>query len=172
MPTTINKNTNQSQIIAGTFSNKDNADKAVQAFRERGVPDSNIQVVVQLTENQAAEAYRDALVGRGFTESQALFYDKAVQNGKVLVAVHNVTDPAEIIEIFDDNKAEYNPDGSRNVREDVAGMTVGAGVGAVAGGIAGAAVAGPLGAAVGAAAGAVVGGGAGAAAGKASEHSK
>jgi hypothetical protein len=171
MPATISK-TDDRQIIGGLFSDRENADKAVQAFRELGVPDDNIQVVVVLNDNQAKEAYTDALVGRGVSESQALFYDKAIREGKILVAVHNVTDAAPIIEVFDDYKAEYNPNGSRNLRQDVAGMTVGAAVGAVAGGVAGAVVGGPVGSAVGAAAGAVVGGGAGAAAGKATEHRK
>jgi hypothetical protein len=171
MPATISK-TDDRQIIGGLFSDQKNADKAVQAFRELGIPDDNIQVVVVLNDKQAKEAYTDALVGRGVSESQALFYDKAIREGKILVAVHNVTDPAAIVEVFDDYKAEYNPNGSRNLRQDVAGMTVGAAVGAVAGGVAGTVVAGPLGTAVGAAAGAVVGGGAGAAAGKATEHRK
>jgi hypothetical protein len=171
MPETITKVDNR-QIIGGVFSSRENADKAVEAFRNLGIPDQNIQVVVQLDKNQADEAYRDALVGRGFAESQALYYDKAVRSGKILVAVHNVTDPTPVIEVFDDHKAEYNPDGGRNVREDVVGMTVGAAVGAVAGGVVGAAVGGPLGAAGGAAAGAVIGGGAGGAAGKAAEHRK
>jgi hypothetical protein len=43
---------------------------------------------------------------------------------KVLVAVYEVTDPAPVIDIFDKFKAEYNPNGSRNLRDDVAGMTV------------------------------------------------
>jgi hypothetical protein len=171
MPETIS-NLDNRQIIGGVFSNRENADKAIEAFRNEGIPDQNIQVVVQLTNKQADEAYTEALVGRGFTESQALFYDNAIRNGKILVAVHNVIDPAPVIEIFDDNKAEFNPDGSRNVREDVVGMTAGAAVGAVALGVAGAAVAGPVGAAAGAAAGAVLGGAGGGAAGKASEHRK
>ena len=171
MPETISKNDNR-QIIGGVFSDRANADNAVQELRELGVPEANIQVVVMLKGEQAKQAYTDALVGRGIAESQALFYDKAVRSGKILVAVHNVTDPAPVIEVFDDNKAEYNPDGSRNLRDDVAGMTAGAAVGAVAGGVAGTAMAGPLGGAVGAAAGVVVGGGAGAAVGKAAEHRK
>ena len=171
MPETISKIDN-SQIIGGVFSNRNNADKAVQALRELGVPDQNIQVVVMLNDKQAGQAYTDALVGRGVAESQALFYDKAIRSGKILVAVHNVTDPTPVIEIFDDHKAEYNPDGSRNLRQDVVGMTAGAAAGAVAGGIAGTVLGGPLGTAVGAAAGAVVGGGAGGAAGKATEHRK
>jgi hypothetical protein len=171
MPETISKVDNR-QIIGGVFSNRNNANKAIQAFRDLGVVEPDIQVVVTLNDKQAKEAYTDALVGRGFVESQALFYEKAIREGKILVAVHNVTDPARIIEVFDDNKAEYNPDGSRNLRQDVAGLTVGAAAGAVAGGVAGAVVAGPLGGAAGAAAGALVGGGAGAAAGKATEHRK
>ncbi len=88
------------------------------------------------------------------------------------MVVHNVIDPARVIDIFDRYKAEYNPDGSRNLRDDVLGMTTGAAVGAAALGAAGAVVAGPLGAAAGVAAGAVLGGGVGAAAGKAAEHRK
>jgi hypothetical protein len=171
MPATITKTDNR-QIIGGVFSDQKNADKAIEALHDLGVSDENIQVVVTLDEHAAKEAYTDALVGRGVAESQALFYDKAIRSGKTLVAVHNVTDPAPIIEVFDDNKAEYNPDGSRNLRQDVLGLTFGAAAGAVAGGVAGTLVGGPVGAAVGAATGAVVGGGAGAAAGKASEHHK
>ncbi len=171
MPETISKLDNR-QIIGGVFSDRKDADKAVQALREAGVAEENIQVVVTLDDKEAKEAYTDSLVERGAAESQALYYQKAIENGKVLVAVHNVTDAAKVIEIFDDYGAEYNPDGSRNLRQDVVGMTAGAAAGAVAGGIAGTAIAGPIGTAVGAAAGALVGGGAGAAAGKASEHSK
>src|SRR6202453_858226 len=172
MPETILKNADNSQIIAAVFSNRENADAAINEFHEAGVPDTNIQVVVQLTHDQAVDASRDALVGRGFAESQATFYEKAVKNGKFLVAVHDVIEPATIIEIFDRNRAEYNPDGSRNVRQDVVGLTAGAAVGAVAGGVVGTAFAGPVGGAAGAAAGAVLGGAGGAAAGKASEHRK
>jgi hypothetical protein len=171
MPETISK-IDHRQIIGGAFSSRENADKAIQAFREFGVSEQNIQVVVQLNDQQAQDAYRDALVGRGFAESQALFYDKAIKEGKILVAVHNVTDPAPVIEIFDQYKAEYNPNGSRNLRQDVLGMTVGVALGAAALGAAGAVVGGPVGAAAGVAAGVLVGGGAGAAAGKAGEHRK
>ena len=170
MPQTID-NTTTGQIIGGTFSNRENADKAVRAFIEAGIPANNIQMVVQLPEKEKA-AYTDMLTDRGFAESQAKYYDQQIRNGKVLVAVSGVDDPAPVIDIFDQHKAEYNPDGGRNMRLDVGGMTAGAAVGAVAGGIAGTMVAGPLGGAAGAAAGAVVGGGAGAAAGKAAEHNK
>jgi hypothetical protein len=171
MPQTIDK-TATGQIIGGTFSDRENADKAVDALQELGISPADIQVVVQLNEKQAKQAFTDILRERGFADSQASFYDEAIRKGKVLVAVYDVVDPAPVIDVFDKFKAEYNPNGSRNVRDDVAGMTVGAAVGAVAGGVAGAAIAGPVGAAAGAAAGAVVGGGGGAAAGKAAEHNK
>ena len=171
MPETISKTDNH-QIIGGLFSDRSNADKAVQAFRDLGIPEQDIQVVVMLNEKQAQDAYTDALVGRGIAESQALFYEKAVRQGKILIAIHDVTDPAPVIEVFDAYQAEFNPDGSRNLRQDVLGLTAGAAAGAVAGGIAGTVAAGPLGGAVGAAAGAVVGAGAGAAVGKATEHRK
>jgi uncharacterized protein YcfJ len=106
------------------------------------------------------------------TAAQADYYNKAVRNGRTLIVIHGVVDPAPVIDVFDHNKAEYNPDGSRNAREDVSGMTAGAVIGAAAGGAAGAVVGGPLGVMAGGAAGAVVGGGIGAAAGKAAEHHK
>lgn len=171
MPKTISK-TDDRQIVGGIFSDRNNADEAILALHELGVPEQDIQVVVMINDRQAKGALEDALVGRGAAESQALFCSKAVRQGKILVAVHNVTDPAPVIEIFDDHQAEFNPDGSRNLREDVVGLTAGAAAGAAAGGIAGNVAAGPLGGVVGAAAGAVVGGGAGAAAGKATEHRK
>jgi hypothetical protein len=171
MPETINK-TGDRQIIGGVFAKRENADNAVNELREIPIPNEDIQVVVLLDDKQTDRAYTDALVGRGVAESQALFYDRAVREGKILVAVHNVTKPGPVIDVLDKNGAQHNPDGSRNMRDDVAGMTVGAAAGAIAGGAAGAVIAGPLGGAVGAAAGAIVGGGAGAAAGKAAEHSK
>jgi len=171
MPKTINKMGNR-QIIAGIFSKRENADQAINAFRKWGVPEQDIQIVVQLNPDDPEDIYYNALTGRGFAESQALFYDEEIREGKILVAIHNVIDPTPIIEIFDDYKAEYNPDGSHNVREDVAGMTAGAAAGAMVGGTTGAVVGGPIGGAVGAAAGAVVGAGAGAAAGNAVEHRK
>jgi hypothetical protein len=161
MPQTITRSST-GQIIGGTFSNRENADKAVKAFQDLGVSPSNIQVLVQLNEKQAKDVYTDILSDRGFSDAQARYYDKAVREGKILVAVYDVADPDPVIDIFDDFKAEYNPNGSRNLRDDVA----------AAGGVAGAALGGPVGAAAGAAAGAVVGGGGGAAAGKAAEHSK
>jgi hypothetical protein len=171
MPQTLDK-TFQGQIIGGTFSNRENADKAVDAFLEMGVERSDIQVVVQFDETPADNVYKDILTGRGSTESQANFYAKAIREGKVLVVIYNSVDPAKVIDTFDKFGADFNPSGSRNLRDDVVGMTTGALVGAAAGGAIGAAVGGPVGGAAGAAAGAVVGGGSGALVGKSSEHSK
>jgi hypothetical protein len=171
MPQTIT-HTLEGQIIGGVFSKAENADNAVEALRELGIPASDIEVVVQLNEKEAKKAYTDMLSDRGFADTQTTYYDKAIREGKTLVVVYGVTDAKPVIDILDQNKAEYNPNGSRNLRDDVAGMTVGAAVGAVAGGVAGMAAGGPVGAAAGAAAGAVIGGGAGGAAGKAAEHNK
>ena len=171
MPKTIEKSY-EGQIIGGIFANEDDAEKAVEAFEDMDISSDDIEVIVQLEGDQTEEVYTDILSDRGFSDSQALYYGEVIQTGKVLVVVSEVSDPAPIIDVFDKFKAEYNPNGSRNLREDVAGMTAGAAVGAVAGGVAGAVIGGPVGAAAGAAAGAVVGGGAGAAAGKAVEHKK
>jgi hypothetical protein len=171
MPKTIDK-TYDGQIIGGIFANEDNAEKAVEAFEELEISPDDIEIIVQLEGDQPEDVYTDILSDRGFSEYQAIYYGKVIHEGKVLVVVSEVTDPAPVIDIFDKFKAEYNPNGSRNLRDDVAGMTVGAAVGAAAGGIVGAVIGGPVGAAAGVAAGAVVGGGSGAAVGKTVEHKK
>ena len=171
MPKTIEK-TYEGKIIGGIFANEDNAEKAIEALEELDISSDDVEIIVQLEGDQAKDVYTDILTDRGFSEYQAIYYGKEIREGKVLVVVSEVTDPAPVIDIFDKFKAEYNPNGSRNLRDDVAGMTVGAAVGAAAGGVAGAVIGGPVGAAAGVAAGAVVGGGAGAAAGKAVEHKK
>ncbi len=104
MPKTMGKRTNN-RIIGGAFSSRKAADKAIAAFRAWGVPEKDIQV------------------------SQALSYEKsthaALRRGNILVTIHHVRDPASMIEIFDQCEAGYNPNGSRNVRQDVVGMTAG-----------------------------------------------
>ncbi|MCE0484578.1 MAG: hypothetical protein LV479_10105 [Methylacidiphilales bacterium] len=171
MPKTI-ESTYEGQIIGGIFTNEENAEMAVEAFEEMDISSDDIEIIVQLEGEQAEDVYVDLLSDRGFSESQAIYYGKVIHAGKVLVIVSEVNDPAPIIDVFDKFKAQYNPNGSRNLRDDVAGMTVGAAVGAAAGGVAGAVLGGPVGAAAGLAAGAVLGGGSGAAVGKAVEHKK
>src|ERR1700677_4865635 len=72
MPQTITR-TIEGQIIGGTFSNRENADKAVKAFQDLGVSSSDIEVVVQLNQKQAKEVFTDILTDRGFSEAQARF---------------------------------------------------------------------------------------------------
>jgi hypothetical protein len=171
MPQTLDK-TFQGQIIGGTFSDREKADQAVEAFLALGVDPANIQIVVQVAEKPENSVYKNILTDRGSTDSQANYYDQAIRNGKILVVVYDVLNPAEAIDVFDKFGADFNPSGSRNLRDDVVGMTTGALVGAAAGGAVGALVGGPLGSAAGAAAGALVGGGSGAAVGISSEHNK
>ncbi len=171
MPQTLDK-TFQGQIIGGIFSNRENAEKAVDALVDLGIERSDIQVVVQCSETPEEDVYTDILTDRGSAQSQAKFYDQAIRSGKVLVVVYSVLEPAPVIDVFDHYSAEFNPNGSRNLRDDVLGMTTGALVGAAAGGAVGAIVGGPAGGAAGEAAGAILGGGSGAAVGRTSEHHK
>jgi hypothetical protein len=171
MPHTMLK-TSSGQLIGGIFENNKDATAARVDFLKAGVLEANIEQIIQLTEKQKEKAYRESLKTRGVAESQALYYEKALEEGKILLMVHNVDDPATIIDIFDRHGALYNPNGSRNMREDVTGMTAGAMFGAMAGAVVGSVLAGPPGAAGGAATGAVVGGGVGAAMGKNAEHRK
>ncbi len=113
MPETIAVQTN-ARSSAELSSNREDADNAIAGFRNLGVPDQNIQVVVQLDEKEAEKAqkaYTETLVGRGFAESQAAYYDKAIREGKTLVAVHNVTDAKPIIDVFDKFGSDFNPTG-------------------------------------------------------------
>jgi len=171
MPKSINKKS-QNQIIGGIFNDCENAHKAVKAFQNLKILRSNIQIIVKKNGEDAEDSYTNLLVHRGFSQSQALYHNKVIRAGKVLVAVYEIEDPAPVIDIFDQFGAEFNPNGSRNLRLDVAGMTVGAALGAAAGGVAGGVVAGPVGAIAGAAAGVLIGAGSGVAAGKVLEHNK
>ena len=160
--------TYEGQIIAGVFSDRQCAERAVLAFRQLNIPSTNIQLVDPREDGKVLEANDSLTKGHGFSKSQALYYSETLRAGKVLVVVYEADRSAPIIDIFDRYKAEYNPNGSRNVREDVLGMTAGA----VAGAAVGAALGGPAGIVAGAAIGAVMGGGAGAVIGKDVEHRK
>jgi len=50
MPRTINQ-TLEGQIIGGTFSQRENADKAVKAFQDYGLSNLDIEVLVQLNKD-------------------------------------------------------------------------------------------------------------------------
>jgi len=172
MPQTMITTKQGARIIGATFLDRANAESAVGALEEIGISPLNIQVVVQLNSHSAQGLYATILTDRGFGTEEARRYDQLIHEGRTLVAVYDVTDPGPVIDVLDEFRAEFNPDGSRNIREDVVGMTTGAVAGAAVLGTVGGAVAGPAGAALGAAAGAVLGGGSGAAVGKVAEHRK
>ena len=171
MPQTL-LNTPEGQIIGGVFSRSEYAELALQKFEEFGVPKMNILVITRDIETHADEDFRQILYVKGFPSAQADYYGHALRPGKTLVVVYRVMEPGPIIEIFDKFHAEFNPDGSRNGREDVSGMTAGAVIGAAAGGAIGLSVGGPIGAVACAVPGAVVGAVGGAAVGKAAESHK
>ncbi len=172
MPQTMATTTQGAQIIGATFLDRANAERAVEALDAIGISPLDIQVVVQLNAHSPQDLYATILADRGFSRDDARRYDRLIRNGRTLVAVYDVVNPGPVIDILDEYHAEFNPDGSRNVRDDVVGMTTGAMVGAAALGTVGGALAGPAGAALGATAGAVLGGSSGAAGGKVVEHRK
>ena len=85
MSQTISK-TYEVQIIGGIFSARKNNAETIDVFQDLDIPPQNIQVVVRLDSKQAKETYTGAVV-------------KAIRNGNMLVAVHNVTNPASILEV-------------------------------------------------------------------------
>jgi hypothetical protein len=105
MPQTLN-NTYESKVIGGIFSNRENADKAVKAFQDSDISPENIQII-QLDRQQTKDPCASFLVSRGFTHSQALYYDKAVRVGRILVAVYEVADLDRVIETFSKYHAQY-----------------------------------------------------------------
>ena len=172
MPQTMVTTNQGARIIGATFQNRANAEKAVEALQEIGISLLDIQLVVQLNSESVRDLYTTLLADRGFAEDEARRYDQLIREGRTLVAVYDVIDAGPVIDVLDEYQAEFNPDGTRNIRDDVVGLTAGAVAGAAALGAIGGAVAGPAGAAVGAAAGAVLGGGSGAAVGKVAERRK
>ncbi len=66
MPKTVDK-TPKGQIIGGIFSNEDNAEKAVEAFEEMDISVDQIEVIVQLDDDEAADIYTNLLLDRGFS---------------------------------------------------------------------------------------------------------
>jgi hypothetical protein len=95
MPQTISK-TYEVQIVGGIFSTRENDDKTIESLHDLDIPRQNIQVVVKIDSKQAKEAYADAVV-------------RAIRNGNILVAVHNVTHPTSIIELADSHQIEARP---------------------------------------------------------------
>jgi len=153
-------------VVGALFEDNHNANEAVQELIEEGFSNYDITVDVKLSDKDQKKAFKASLKAKGYEDPDQLYFEKAVEEGKTLVSVTNVPKKKvpTVIEILNKHGAHYNPDGSRNVRDDVVGMTTGAIVGAAVGAV----VAGP----VGAAAGFVLGGGAGGAVGSSMEHSE
>jgi hypothetical protein len=162
---TTTENATGTKIVGALFENNKDANKAVEKLLEKGYLREDIAILVKLSEKEDKKARQKALKEVGYAETDQRYFDKAVEEGKTLVSVTQIPESktGEVISILVKNGAHYNPDGSRNVRDDVVGMTTGAAVGAAAG-----AFAGPVGAAI----GALAGGAAGAVAGAFMEQSE
>lgn len=172
MPTTVTEKPKR-PIIGGVFTDPEDAQKAYNELTgEQDYHPENIQMYVAPKSDQQAHDYRAELVSRGVSASQAKNHVDALEDNRVLLVAYNVTDKADVINTLNKYGATYDPDGSRNMRLDVASMTTGALVGVAAGTAAGAAVAGPLGAVAGAVGGEALGVAAGAAAGKKAEENR
>jgi hypothetical protein len=142
------------KIVGALFEEHHDAQKAVEALLKAGHRSDDIAVLVQVDEKQDKKARQEALKAVGYEDPDRIYFDKSIEEGKTLVSVTNVDakDTGKVVSILDHNGAHYDPNGDRNVRDDVVGMTSGAAIGAAAG-----AFAGPIGAAIGALAGAAVG---------------
>lgn len=151
--TEINEN---NFMVAALFKSNDDANKAIQELTEEGYYKENISLTLKLDEEDKKKARKEALKAKGFEDPDTLYLLKAVEEGDSLVTVLHVTEKqtGEVVKIFNENGSHYNPDGDRNIRQDVVGMSAGA----VVGGVVGALIAGPVGAAAGTAVGASIGG--------------
>lgn len=81
MPQTIIK-TNEGRSTGKIFSHRENAANAIKVFQE---------LVVLMDEKQAKDAYINLMVGRGFSESQSLYYDKTLRVVHEGIARENLT---------------------------------------------------------------------------------
>jgi hypothetical protein len=143
------------KIVGALFENNHDANKAVEQLVKEGFLKDDIAVLIELNDKQDKKIRREAMKAVGFEDPDRIYFERALKEGKTLVSVTNVPEDktGKVISILTQHGAEYNPDGSRNVRDDVVGMTTGAAIGVATG-----AFAGPMGAAVGALAGAAIGG--------------
>jgi hypothetical protein len=147
------------KIVGALFDDYHDANKAVEALVKKGYLSEDIAVLVEVDQKQDRKARQDALKAVGYEDPDRIYFDKAIAEGKTLVSVTNVpsSKTGEVVSILDHHGAQYNPTGTRNVRDDVVGMTGGAAIGVAAGSFAG-----PIGAVIGGLAGGAVGAVAGA----------
>lgn len=152
--TNTSSTTEGSKIVGALFDEHHDANLAVDALIKKGYLRDDIAVLVQVNPDQDQKARQHALKAVGYEDPDRRYFDKAIEEGKTLVSVTNVpkNKTGEVVSILKHHGAHYNPDGSRNIRDDVVGMTTGAAIGAAAG-----AFGGPIGVAIGALAGTAVG---------------
>jgi hypothetical protein len=151
---TSTKTMNNRKIVGALFDDYHDANRAVDQLVREGFPIGNIALLIQTEGHPSKQDRRRALEAVGYNTADRTYFEKAVEEGKTLVSVTNLDqeESGEVISILNENGAHYDPDGSRNIRDDVVGMTAGAAVGAAAG-----AFVGPVGAAIGALAGGAIG---------------
>jgi len=104
------------RIIGATFAERTDAGEAVQALEEFGISPIKIQVVVQLNAHAKPDLYTAILADRGFAREEARHFDQLIHEGRTLVAVYDVVDPAPVIDILDHYHADLNPATAPNLR--------------------------------------------------------
>lgn len=141
--------------VGALFDDAEDAQRAAEKLAEAGFPRRHIVVSTEQYLKDAPETRHEALRAGGYIEEDVLYFDKELVNGKTLVSVANVPESqcGTVIRILNENGSHYDPDGTRNMRDDVMGMTTGAAIGAALGAMLG----GPIGMAVGEVGGGVVG---------------
>lgn len=140
--------------VGALFESNHDANKAVDALLKEGILPEDIYVQVEVNDKEAKKAQKHAMKAVGFEDPDQRYFEKALKEGKTLVTVTNLApeQTGEVITILNQNGSHYNPDGSRNIRDDVVGMTTGVLAGTAVG-----VLAGPVGAGIGAIAGAAIG---------------
>ncbi len=148
--------TENRKVVGARFSQAEEAQKAVDELVQEGFSMDNITLLQLFKPKVDSNTRREYLTKTGYNEADVVYLNLEVEKGKTLVSVSGISDAdsASVIQILNKNGSQYNPDGSRNVRDDVVGMTTGAAIGAAIGAVVG----GPIGAAVGVVAGGAAGG--------------
>lgn len=142
--------------IGALFKDPADAQRAVDELVSEGFPRTDIFLSTEQYLKDKPDVRQRALREGGYIEEDVLYFDKELAEGKTLVSVGHVREEqcGTVIHILNKNGSHYDPDGTRNVRDDVVGMTTGALIGAAMGAVLG----GPIGAAVGEVGGGVIGG--------------
>ena len=78
--------TDRSTIVS-IFNDESQAERAIGALRAAGIPDQYIGMV-KPEEHDATAGIRDRLVNLGVPEQQAAYYQRELESGRTLVAVH------------------------------------------------------------------------------------